>query len=84
MKRLSPCFRPPPRRAREAAGVFPSQKPKEDPARLGEATKVDERPAFDKKSEGEIKSPAAELGNLHPVSTGPINKVIVNSFHLQN
>ena len=82
MKRLSPCFRPPPRRARETASS--SQKPKEDPARLGEATKVDERPAFDKKSEGEIKSPAAELGNLHPVSTGPINTVIVASFHLQN
>ena len=84
MKRLSPCFRPPPRRAREAAGVFSSPKPKEDPAKLGEATKVDEQPDFDKKSEGEIKSPAAELGNLHPVSSGPINKVIVNSFHLQN
>ena len=84
MKRLSPCFRPPPRRARETAGAFSSQKPKEDPARLGEGTKVDERPAFDKKSEGEIKLPAAELGNPLPVSSGPINKVIINSFHLQD
>ena len=82
MKRLSPCFRPPPRRARETAGAFSSPKPKEDPARLGEGTKVDERPVFDKKSEAEIKLPAAELGNLHPISSGIINKVIVNSFHL--